>query len=346
MKEPSARGPVRPLRRAAPWVVAAVLLAGLGVPAVGGAFGHPASIPGIGVARPMSSTVVPVTLTDTPRFAPSDVNVSAGTTVTFQLRNAGNYSHTFTLLAPPNVVLNTSWSPAQLDRYVAQNGSLANVTVAPGARANATVPFNASTGFDTFEFVSLVPYQFQAGMYGFVHVTSSAPGLLASDNTTDSYAFVPDALVANASHFPFNLDVLVTNTGNLGHTFTVGPVANYTLSPANFSTYFQAHAPLVSVNVPSGAGQSVWANLTVPGPGVYQYICEVPGHFANGMYGFLYVNVAPPPPPAAPSTAVVQGWILVGSGVLLGVGITLAAMTAYMGRFPRRPDGSEPPHSA
>ncbi len=343
MKEPSARGPVPPLRRAAPWIVAAVLLAGLGVPAVGGAFGHPASIPAIGVARPTNATtVLAINLTDQPRFAPSTLNVSAGTTATFDLVNLGNYSHTFTLLARPNVVLNTSWSPAELDRYVAANGSLANVSLAPGSRATATVTFNASTGFDVFEFVSLVPYQFQAGMYGFVDITSSAPGLLASENTTDSYSFVPNALVANATHFPFNLDVLVTNLGNLGHTFTVSPWTNYSLSPANFTTFFQAHPPLVSVNVPSGAGQTVWANFTVPGPGVYQYICQVPGHFANGMYGFLYVDVAPPPPPAAPSTAIIQGWVLVGSGVLLGVGITLAATTAYMGRFPRPPEPSEP----
>ncbi|EQD73362.1 secreted protein containing Blue (type 1) copper domain protein [mine drainage metagenome] len=326
-------------------MVAAVLLAGLGVPAVGGAFGHPTSIPAVGVARPANATVLTINLTDQPRFAPSELNVSAGTTATFHLVNLGNYAHTFTLLAQPNVVLNASWSPAQLDQYVHQNGSLANVTVAPGAQQNATVPFNASTGFDTFEFVSLVPYQFQAGMSGFVHITSSAAGLIGSDNTTDSYSFVPDALVANAAHYPFNLDILVTNTGNLGHTFTVAPWSNYTLSPANFTTYFQAHAPLVSVSVPSGAGQSVWANFTVPGPGVYQYICEVPGHFANGMFGFLYVNVAPPPPAAAPSTAIIQGWILVGSGVLLGVGITLAATTAYLGRFPRPPADAEPPHA-
>jgi len=110
--------------------------------------------------------------------------------------------------------------------------------------------------------------------------------------------------------------------------------SNYTLSPANFTQYFQANPPLVSVTIPSGAGQAVWANFTVPGPGIYQYICEVPGHFANGMTGDLYVGIAPPPAPPAPSTAVIQGWILVGSGVLLGIGITLAAMTAYMGRFP------------
>lgn len=343
MNEPSARGPWPPLRRAAPWFLAAALVAGLGVPAVGGAFGHVASIPAIGVARPLNATTLTVDLTDQPRFAPAYLTVAAGTNATFHLVNRGSYPHTFTLLAQPNVVLNASWSPSQLDRYLQQNGSLANLTVPAGSQGNATVDFNASTGFDSFEFVSVIPYQFQSGMYGFVNVSSTAPGMLTSDNTTDSYAFVPSVLVANATHYPFNLDVLVTNTGALGHTFTVAAQSNYTLSPANFTQFFQAHPPLVSVNVPSGAGSTVWANFTVPGPGAYQYICEVPGHFANGMTGNLYVDVAPPPTPPAPSTAVVQGWVLVGSGILLGVGITLAATTAYMGRFPERPE--QPPEN-
>jgi len=340
VSEPSPHRPTRPLRKALPWVLAAVLLAGVGLPAVGGAFGHVPSIPPIGVARPDASSSQTINMTDQPRYSPAFVSVAAGTSVTFHLVNLGAYPHTFTLLAHPNVVLNTSWTPTQVDQYVQQNGSLANVSVPSGTAANATVAFNSSTGFDSFEFLSVVPYQFQAGMLGFVNITSTAAGLTTSDNTTDSYSFVPDVLEASVTHYPFNLDVLVTNTGNLGHTFTVAAQSNYTLSPANFTQFFQSHPPLVSAVVPGGAGSSVWANFTVPGPGIYQYICEVPGHFASGMTGDLYVGITPPPPPAAPSTAVIQGWILVGSGVLLGIGITLAAVTAYMGRFPPPRDAS------
>jgi uncharacterized cupredoxin-like copper-binding protein len=330
----SALRPPRPLARAAPWLVAAVLLSGVGVPTVGGAFGHLPSMPSVGFARPAAAAPISIQMTDQPRFSPAYVTVPAGTNATFHLVNSGGYGHTFTLLAKPNVVLNTSWTPTQVDQYLAGNGTLANVTVAAGAQANATVAFNSSTGFDSFEFLSVVPYQFQAGMFGFVNISSTAPGLIAFDNTTDTYSFVPDVLVANPTHYPFNLDVLVTNTGNLGHTFTVAAQSNYTLSVANFSSYFQAHPPLVSAAVPGGAGSAVWANFTVVAPGVYMYICTVTGHFNAGMDGQLYVGIAPPPPAPAPSTAVIQGWILVGSGVLLGVGITLAAMTAYMGRFP------------
>ncbi|MCI4342886.1 MAG: plastocyanin/azurin family copper-binding protein [Thermoplasmata archaeon] len=342
MNEPSAVRRARPLRRAAPWCVAALLLASVGLPVAAGTFGHLPNAPSVGYARPFNSTTLVVNMTDTPRFVPQFLSAAAGDSATFHLVNQGTIAHSFTLLRQPGVRLNSSWTPAQIDQYITQNGSLANVSVPGGGQANATVAFNASTAFDSFEFVSLVPYQFQAGMFGFLNLTSTAPGLETFENTTDSYTFVPDALAANDTHYPFNLDVLVTNTGNFGHTFTIASQSNVTLSPANFTSYFQQHAPLASVTLAGGAGSTVWANFTVPGPGVYQYICEVPGHFAAGMTGFLYVGVPVPPQPGPPSTAIVESWVLVGSAALLGVGLFAAILSAYMGRFPDAPkDPSE-----
>jgi plastocyanin len=337
VNEPSAPRPVRPLRRAAPWFVAALVLATVGLPAAAGAFGHLPNAPSVGFARPFNTTALVVNMTDTPRFVPQFLSAPAGDTATFHLVNQGTIEHTFTLLKEPGLRLNSSWTPAQVDRFFAQNGSLANVSVPGGGQANATVAFNASTAFDSFEFVSVVPYQFQAGMFGFLNLSSTAPGLETFENTTDSYAFIPNVLAANDTHYPFNLDVLVTNTGDFSHTFTLASQSNVTLSPANFSDYFQQHAPLVNVQVPAGAGSTVWANFTVPGPGVYQYICEITGHFSNGMTGFLYVGVPVPPQPGPPSTAVVESWVLVGSAALLGVGVFAAIVSAYLGRFPEPP---------
>ncbi len=337
MNEPALPPRLRPLRRATPWFVAALLLTTIGLPAAAGAFGHIPSAPLIGYARPSNSTTLLVNMTDTPRFAPQFLSAPSGSTVTFHLVNQGQITHTFTLLAQPGVVLNTSWTPGQLDQYFEKNGSLANVSVPAGGQANQTLAFNASTAFDSFEFVSVVPYQFQAGMYGLINLTSTAAGLVSSENTTDSYQFLPAVLVANSTHYPFNLDVLVTNTGNLGHTFTLAGQTNVTLTPATFASYFVQHPPLVNVQVPSGPGSTVWANFTVAGPGVYQYLCSVSGHFANGMTGFLYVGVTPPPQAAPPSTAVVESWVLVGSGVLLAFGILAAVVATFAGRLPTPP---------
>jgi uncharacterized cupredoxin-like copper-binding protein len=328
-----------PVRRALPWLVAALLVASFGLPSASAIAAVP-SPPEIGYAHPASgNSTVAVNMTDAPAFAPRSLNGSAAATLAVHLVNRGAYNHSFTLSKVPNVVLNPTWSPTQLDSFFAKNGSLANVSVAPGASAWANVTFNSSVGGDSFEFVSQVPYQFQAGMWGFVNLSASGPGAQLMENTTDSPGFLPTVLYSAAAHLPLVVDVLVTNLGNDGHTFTVSSLSNYTLSPANFSATFATNAPLVNQVVPSGAGASTWANFTVRAPGVYQYICTVPGHFADGMTGLLYIGVTPPPPPPVPSTAIVDAWVLVGSSVLLGIGVVIAVVASYTGRFPDPPAG-------
>ena len=303
------------------------------------ALGSLPSAPMIGVARPLSGPVnLTVNLTDRPSFSPQFLNVPAGASLSIRLDNLGNYSHTFTLSAKSGAVLSPSWTPAQVSAFFRDNGTLANVSLGGGTQGWANFTLNASAAAPaSFEFASVVPYQFQAGMWGFLNLSSTGPGLLLSENTTNSFSFVPNVLSASPTHYPVTLDVLVTNQGTVPHTFTVSPLSNVTLLPSNFTSYFAQHAPLVSANVPTIAGGTVWGNLTVTAPGVYQYICEVPGHFASGMFGFLYVGVAPPAPPTPPSTAIVDLGVLVGSAALLGIGALLAVVANFTGRFPRSP---------
>jgi uncharacterized cupredoxin-like copper-binding protein len=340
---PTARRP-RARSRAIPWLVAGLLLATVGLPSVA-ALGHLPAAPEVGMAHPLATNVsLALNLTDAPAFAPRYLSAPAGSSVSIHLENVGNYTHTFTLSAKPGVTLSPALTPSGVYRFFQTNGSLANVSLAPGTSGYANVSFNASEGLASFEFVSVVPYQFQAGMSGFLNLTSTGPGLQLSENTSDALAFVPNALSASPAHYPAVVDVLVTNLGSFGHTFTLAPQTNVSLSPANFTTYFQQHPPLVSVNVPSGAGLTVWANFTVTAPGVYQYICEIPGHFASGMYGFLYVGVPVPAVAPPPSTAIVEGWVLVGSAVLLGIGVGVALIASFTGRFPRAPGGPHGGH--
>ena len=91
-------------------------------------------------------------------------------------------------------------------------------------------------------------------MSGTISITSTAPGLHLSENTTVSgsqYLFIPDVLAANVTHFPVNLDILVTNLGSFAHTFTLVPQPNVTLTVGNYSTYLSNHTPLASVSVPA-----------------------------------------------------------------------------------------------
>jgi len=334
----------RTLRRALPWFVGAVLLLSVGLPSAAAIATAPMA-PEVGYAHPLATVEnVTVNLTDRPSFSPQFVTVPAGTSVALHLVNTGLLNHTFTLAKRPNVRIPSGLTPSQLDSFFAENGTLANVSLAPGADGWANLTFNSSEGFDSFEFASVVPYQFQAGMWGLLNLSSTAPGLELSESTTNTPGFLPDVLGASPAHYPIVIAVLVTNQGSLGHTFTLAPQSNVSLSPTNYSDYFSDHAPLVNANVPALTGGTAWANFTISAPGVYEYICEISGHFAAGMYGFLYVGVPVPTPPPPPSTAIVDGWVLAGSAILVGIGVLFVGVASLAGRFPPRtsPPGHHP----
>ncbi|HYA10180.1 MAG TPA: hypothetical protein VEH10_00685 [Thermoplasmata archaeon] len=325
-------------RRPGPWLLAGLLLAAASLPG-GLAAAHVVRVaPEVGVARPLASNPsFSVSLTDAPAFVPRFLNatVSGPVNVSVHLSNTGAIAHTFTVANQSGVVLNRSWTPQQLDAYFSTNGWLATKNVSAGGSAWANFTLAASSTFRSFEFVSTIPYQFQAGMWGFLNLTPIGPSVVVNESATASFQFIPNVLSAGPSvHGPVSLHVNVTNIGGDSHTFTVSSQANVTLtSLANLSTF----TPLANVPIPSGAPGFAWANFTVPAVGVYEYVCTISGHFAAGMYGFLYVGVPVPAPPPSPSSAIVEVPVLLGSALLLGVGLVLALVTAYAGRFPKEP---------
>jgi uncharacterized cupredoxin-like copper-binding protein len=295
-------------------------------------------------ASPPSEVNLTVNLTDTPRFLPDNLTAGAGMVVHLTLRNVGVFQHTFTLSNQTGVVLNTSWSPEQLDAYFHANASQQNVSVAPGATQSITFTVPAADGGDSFEYVSVAPYQFQAGMWGFFNITGapSAPGEMLSVSTSASaLAFIPAILSASPPKYPAVVDIAVSNLGSNAHTFWLESQPNNTLNPGNFTTYFGQHPPLASVNVPTSPGVVIWANFSVKSAGVYQFICTIPGHFAAGMTGYLYIGVPAPAVAAPPSTAIVSVWVLWGGAAILAIGTLLAATALLVGRFPRPPPTAE-----
>jgi len=336
-------------RRPGPWLLAGLVLAGIALPG-GLAQAHLVrSAPTVGYGRPLATgpTTFSVSLTDAPSYTPRLLNatVSGAVTITVNLANSGSLDHTFTLvnLSQSGVILNRSWTPQELDQYFVANGTLANVNLSAHGTGVATISFPAPTTFESFEFVSTIPYQFQDGMWGFLNLTPVGPTLALEENTTTALQFVPNVLSAGPGITgAVTFDVRVINLGSLSHTFTVEAQSNHTLTSVG---WFKTHAPLVNKTVPAVAGGAVWANFTVPGVGVYEYACTIAGHFQAGMYGFLYVGVPVPPAPPTPSTAIVAVPVLIGSGVLLGIGCVLALGSAYIGRLPRGGGPPEPPHA-
>ncbi len=336
-----------PLRRALPWFVAGIVLAGIGVPGTAFAMNGWSGGPRVGEGHPIpvssGTEQVRIVMSDAPAYSPSAITANVSSNLSVDVVNNGSLAHTFTISPLTNFEIPENWTPAQLDHFYATEGALASVNVSPGHQAWANVSLNSSVVPGSYEFYSLIPYQFQAGMSGTILI-QGGPGIALSENTTDSLSFVPNILSVTPSTYPVTVDVLVTNLGNDGHTFTVSPLSNVTLLPSNFTQFFEQHSPLTNAPVPSGAGSTVWANFTVDGPGVYQYICTITGHFANGMDGELYVGVAIPPTPPAPSTAIVQVGILIGVAVLLGIGVTIVVLAAFTGRLPPKPPAPERPH--
>jgi plastocyanin len=85
--------------------------------------------------------------------------------------------------------------------------------------------------------------------------------------------------------------VVVTQTGDIPHTFTLSPTAGYefpvTDASSDLTTYFSNHPPLVNVQVTGTLpGEVFYGNFTAPAYGEYEYVCTEPGHFPS-MSGLL-----------------------------------------------------------
>jgi uncharacterized cupredoxin-like copper-binding protein len=302
-----------------------------------------ASVPGVAHAQvrdgPAGSgpVLLNVSATDAPAFVPHGLDAVAGAAVTFVVHNNGTFPHTFSLLGVANETIPTNSTPAALDALFAKNGTSVNLTVAPGTTANATFTIPADWVGGSFEFVSLVPYQFQAGMSGVLNVTSASAGASYSISVMtapSALAFVPSAIQINATSFPIHVVADVTNQGTTAHTWTLDATPNENLTPTGFTSAFQAHPPAANLAVPTTSGVVATVNFTLAQKGVYEFICTVPGHFAAGMFGYLYVGVPAPAVAAPPGSAIVEYWVLIAAGALLGIGVLLAVVAAFTGRFP------------
>lgn len=297
-------------------------------------------------AAPLADPHVNVTITTngTPTFAPSVIHVTAGENLTITLNNSGSYNHTFTMSTNGTEVFPLNWSPTQLEAYFVAHPPLVNASMPADTISHVNVSVNASMAGGNFEFVSVLPYQFQAGLYGFMDVTPPVSSSLTFYvNASDTYRFLPDSLNASSvTKFPVAINVFFGTVGVLSHTFTLSPVPDYNLSSSNYSTFFTQHAPLVNIPVPTSAGSYNNATFVITTAGYYEYICSITGHFANGMFGFLYVGIPTVVPYVANvSTAIVQSEILVGGGSLLAIGVVLAAAAAVTGRVPPPKPGEE-----
>jgi plastocyanin len=107
------------------------------------------------------------------------------------------------------------------------------------------------------------------------------------------FSFTPNAI----ANVPVNSSVTVTFTDNdvQDHTFTIigkqGWVIPSSISESALDALAWGTSPSRLFNANATASgtstDQVVANFTSPGKGWYEFICTEPGHFQNGMYGFI-----------------------------------------------------------
>ena len=109
-------------------------------------------------------------------------------------------------------------------------------------------------------------------------------------SATGSYGYTPDDI----QQVPTNAQITVkfTDASDMAHSFTIigreGWVVPSDYSPAQIDQLAYGGSPpsLVNVNV-SGPGNVSSAQFQSPGPGWYEFICTVSGHFQLGMFGYV-----------------------------------------------------------
>jgi uncharacterized cupredoxin-like copper-binding protein len=107
------------------------------------------------------------------------------------------------------------------------------------------------------------------------------------------FMFTPSTLQQVAT----NTTVAITFTDNdaVDHTFTIigkqGWVIPSDYSSGQIDALAFGHSPAALVNLNASSvgnpGDVQYGNVTVPSPGWYEFVCTEPGHFQNGMYGFV-----------------------------------------------------------
>jgi uncharacterized cupredoxin-like copper-binding protein len=114
------------------------------------------------------------------------------------------------------------------------------------------------------------------GEPGFVAGTKASPRVIKIE-ATDLLLFTPNAVSVEQGE---TIDFEITNTGKADHEFKIGPMND---------VFNDASTVPEVAGITAGSTKSLVYTFTDTGP--YAFACHEPGHYENGMIGF--VNVVP-----------------------------------------------------
>jgi plastocyanin len=109
-----------------------------------------------------------------------------------------------------------------------------------------------------------------------------------------AFQFSPSSFVVTPGD---SVTLTVEQLDNVEHTFTLSAVANFSFNQnvnttADLQNFFAAHPPLAYFQINSTPGEKQSTTFTAPPLGVYEYVCEIAGHFQAGMFGFMGSGVS------------------------------------------------------
>lgn len=156
------------------------------------------------------------------------------------------------------------------------------------------------------------------------------------------YAFEPPTF----QFVPTNatVSVALTDLDVLQHSLLISSRAGYVIptsdTTADLNALFHAYPAMVNVEVNYTGDQETRTFHSPTAPGWYEFICNVSGHFENGMYGFVAFGEALPSNLTAPSRTGVGGSgftsIDAAAAGVVGVVLLLAVVFLYRRQQARR----------
>jgi uncharacterized cupredoxin-like copper-binding protein len=136
------------------------------------------------------------------------------------------------------------------------------------------------------------------------------------------FSFSPSEISNVATGVNVTGQVTDADTTGTAHTFTIMSVQGVVLpTTTDIATYLAAHPAMATVNLTS-PGVTYPVTFKAPATGWYEFVCQEPGHFAQGMFGFiafgeaLPANLSTAAPNESPGAAV---FIIIGTIVSLVV---------------------------
>lgn len=173
------------------------------------------------------------------------------------------------------------------------------------------------------------------------HVTLARPVQVATGSSIAETAVAGFQFsTTEYSQVPTNVTINVTfsdddSTGN-DHSFAIIDRANWQApAGADLSTVLSTYHTLLWLN--ASYPQTVQGNFTAPGPGWYEFICTVPGHFQEGMIGFIAFGEAVPSNLSAGPAAMGAGLAVF---IIVGTIVTLTVLMLVLGFVVGRRRGS------